>query len=58
METRQPLIAPVMGGQQIGLLKLTLDGKPYAQFPLQALDSVPLANVFSRGWDSLRLMFE
>jgi D-alanyl-D-alanine carboxypeptidase (penicillin-binding protein 5/6) len=58
METRQPLVAPVLGGQQIGLLKLTLDGKPYAQFPLQALDSVPLANVFSRGWDSLRLMFE
>ncbi len=58
MEARQPLVAPVLGGQQIGVLKLTLDGKPYAEFPLQALDSVPLANVFSRGWDSLRLMFE
>lgn len=58
METRQPLVAPILGGQQVGVLKLTLDGKPYAEFPLQALDSVPLANVFSRGWDSLRLMFE
>ena len=58
METQQPLLAPVLGGQQVGVLKLTLDGKPYAEFPLQALDSVPLANVFSRGWDSLRLMFE
>jgi D-alanyl-D-alanine carboxypeptidase (penicillin-binding protein 5/6) len=58
IETRQPIVAPVLGGQQVGVLKLTLDGKPYAEFPLQALDSVSLANVFSRGWDSLRLMFE
>jgi D-alanyl-D-alanine carboxypeptidase (penicillin-binding protein 5/6) len=40
------------------VLKLTLAGKPYAEFPLVALDSVPLANVFSRGWDSIRLMFQ
>ncbi len=58
METYQPIVAPVMGGQQLGVLKLTLDGKPYAEFPLVALESVPLANVFSRGWDSIRLMFE
>ncbi|MGA7751140.1 MAG: D-alanyl-D-alanine carboxypeptidase family protein [Gallionella sp.] len=58
METHQPIFAPVMGGQQIGVLKLTLAGKPYAEFPLLALDNVPLANVFSRGWDSIRLIFE
>jgi D-alanyl-D-alanine carboxypeptidase (penicillin-binding protein 5/6) len=58
MESRQPILAPVTGGQQLGMLKLTLDDKPYAEFPLVALDSVPLANVFSRGWDSIRLMFE
>jgi D-alanyl-D-alanine carboxypeptidase (penicillin-binding protein 5/6) len=58
METRQPLLAPVMGGQQIGVLKLTLAGKPYAEFPLQALDNIPLANVFSRGWDSINLIFQ
>lgn len=58
METRQPLLAPVMGGQQIGVLKLTLAGKPYAEFPLLALDKVPLANVFSRGWDSISLIFQ
>jgi D-alanyl-D-alanine carboxypeptidase (penicillin-binding protein 5/6) len=58
METHQPIFAPIMGGQQIGVLKLTLAGKPYAEFPLVALNSVPLANVFSRGWDSIRLMFE
>jgi len=58
METRQPILAPITGGQQMGVLKLTLAGKPYAEFPLVALDSVPLANVFARGWDSIRLMFE
>jgi D-alanyl-D-alanine carboxypeptidase (penicillin-binding protein 5/6) len=58
METHQPILAPITGGQQMGVLKLTLAGKPYAEFPLVALDSVPLANVFSRGWDSIRLMFQ
>jgi len=58
METHQPILAPVLGGQQLGVLKLTLDDKPYAEYPLVALESVPLANVFSRGWDSIRLMFQ
>lgn len=58
METHQPILAPISGGQQLGLLKLTLDGKPYAEFPLVALESLPIANVFSRGWDSMRLLFQ
>jgi D-alanyl-D-alanine carboxypeptidase (penicillin-binding protein 5/6) len=58
METRQPVFAPISSGQQLGVLKLTLAGKPYAEFPLVALDNVPLANVFSRGWDSIRLFFQ
>jgi D-alanyl-D-alanine carboxypeptidase (penicillin-binding protein 5/6) len=58
IETHQPILAPIMGGQKLGMLKLTLDDKPYAEFPLVALESVPLANVFSRGWDSIRLMFQ
>jgi D-alanyl-D-alanine carboxypeptidase (penicillin-binding protein 5/6) len=57
VETYQPILAPIMGGQQLGVLKLTLAGQPYAEFPLVALESVPLANVFSRGWDSIQLMF-
>ncbi|MBI5429174.1 MAG: D-alanyl-D-alanine carboxypeptidase [Nitrosomonadales bacterium] len=58
METPQPILAPISGGQRLGVLKLTLDGKPYAEFPLIALEGVPLANVFSRGWDSMRLLFQ
>ena len=58
METQQPLMAPISGGQKIGVLKLALDSKPFAEFPLAALEPVPLANVFSRGWDSIRLLFQ
>jgi D-alanyl-D-alanine carboxypeptidase (penicillin-binding protein 5/6) len=57
-EIHQQMLAPISGGQQLGLLKLTLAGKPYAEFPLVALSSVPRANVFSRGWDSIRLIFQ
>ncbi|MBI3221534.1 MAG: D-alanyl-D-alanine carboxypeptidase [Nitrosomonadales bacterium] len=58
LETRQPIIAPVSAGQQLGVLKLSLAGKPYAEYPLYALENVTLANVFSRGWDSIRLLFQ
>lgn len=57
MEMPEPVFAPLTRGQRLGKLKLTLDGRPYAEFPLRALDDVPLANVFSRGWDSIRLLF-
>lgn len=58
IETHQPILAPITSGQQLGTLKLTLAGKPYAEFPLIALDNVTLANVFSRGWDSIRLLVQ
>jgi serine-type D-Ala-D-Ala carboxypeptidase (penicillin-binding protein 5/6) len=58
MEIRQPLMAPIVQDQKVGLVKFTLAGKPYGEFPLVALDNVPLANVFSRGLDSIRLLFQ
>jgi len=57
VETQQPLIAPIGDGQQLGVLKLTLDGKPYLEYPLVALEPVALVNIFSRGIDSIRMMF-
>lgn len=57
LESKQPLIAPVDKGQQLGTLKLTLNGVPYLDLPLVALDNVALANVFSRGVDTIRLLF-
>lgn len=58
LQTQQPIIAPILPGQVLGTLKLTLAGKPYGEFPLVALEGAPLANVFSRGWDSIRLLIK
>jgi D-alanyl-D-alanine carboxypeptidase (penicillin-binding protein 5/6) len=58
LESRQPLLAPVAAGQNIGVMKLTLDGKPYAELPVVALENIALAGVFGRGWDSIRLLFK
>jgi D-alanyl-D-alanine carboxypeptidase (penicillin-binding protein 5/6) len=51
------LIAPIAAGQNIGLLKISLDGKPYGEYPVLALEEVPLGNIFVRIWDSIRLWF-
>lgn len=56
--TQQPIVAPIENGQRMGTLKLTLSGKPYLEFPVVALEPVALANVFSRGIDSIRLFFQ
>jgi D-alanyl-D-alanine carboxypeptidase (penicillin-binding protein 5/6) len=56
--SRQPLLAPVQPGQPIATLKLTLDDKPYGEYPVVALEAVPVAGMFGRAWDTLRLWFE
>ncbi len=56
MESMQPLLAPVRAGQSIGMLRLTFDGNPYGEYPLVALKSVGVANIFVRAWHSLRLL--
>lgn len=58
LETRQPIIAPIDTSMAIGVLKLTLNGKPYAEFPVYPLQNVSAANVFSRGWDSIMLLIQ
>jgi D-alanyl-D-alanine carboxypeptidase (penicillin-binding protein 5/6) len=57
VESMQPLLAPIQAGQTIGTLKLTLDGAPYREIPVVALESVPVAGVLGRGWDALRMLF-
>ncbi|HUP97529.1 MAG TPA: D-alanyl-D-alanine carboxypeptidase family protein [Usitatibacter sp.] len=56
LETRQPFVAPLAAGQKAGIMKLTRDNAPVAEFPVVALEEVPLAGFLSRGWDSLKLM--
>jgi D-alanyl-D-alanine carboxypeptidase (penicillin-binding protein 5/6) len=58
LETHQPMLAPIDRGQQLGVLHLTLNDKPYLDLPLVALEDIPLANVFSRGVDNIRLLFQ
>jgi D-alanyl-D-alanine carboxypeptidase (penicillin-binding protein 5/6) len=58
VETQQPLLAPIAAGQKIGVLKVVMDGKPYGEFPVVALEDVAIAGIFGRGWDSLRLLFK
>jgi D-alanyl-D-alanine carboxypeptidase (penicillin-binding protein 5/6) len=58
MVSKQPLLAPLSAGQTVGAIKLTVDGKPFAEFPLVALESVPIANIFKRGVDSIKLLLK
>jgi serine-type D-Ala-D-Ala carboxypeptidase (penicillin-binding protein 5/6) len=58
LETRQPMLAPIGKGEQVGTLHLILNDKPYFDLPVVALDDVALANVFSRGVDNIRLLFQ
>ena len=56
--SQQPLMAPVLKGQRIATLKLSLDDKPYGEYPVVALESVPVAGMIGRAWDAMRLWFE
>jgi serine-type D-Ala-D-Ala carboxypeptidase (penicillin-binding protein 5/6) len=51
------LIAPIAIGQTIGTLKVSIDGKPYNDYPVTALEAVPLGNIFIRILDTIRLWF-
>jgi serine-type D-Ala-D-Ala carboxypeptidase (penicillin-binding protein 5/6) len=52
---QQALVAPIAQGQKIGLMRVTLDGKPVGEYPVIALESVGVAGIFGRAWDTLRL---
>ena len=54
----EPLVAPVSKGQRLGTVRVALEGKTMAEFPLVALDDVPIANIFNRAWDTIRLWFQ
>lgn len=57
VESLQPLVAPINAGQRVGTMKISVDGKPYRELPVVALENVPVAGILGRSWDSLRLMF-
>jgi len=55
---QEPLIAPVSAGQRVGIVKVTLEGKPVAEYPVVALENVGVAGFFGRMWDGMRLWFK
>jgi D-alanyl-D-alanine carboxypeptidase (penicillin-binding protein 5/6) len=57
LTSRQPLMAPVAAGQVVGTLALSLDGKPYGDYPVVAVEAVPVAGFFGRMIDTVRLWF-
>jgi len=57
--TPQPrLMAPIQAGQQLGTLKVSIDGKLYSEYPVLALENVGLIGIFGRTIDSVLLWFE
>jgi len=57
--TPQPrLMAPIQAGQQLGTLKVSIDGKLYSEYPVLALENVGLIGIFGRTIDSVMLWFE
>ena len=57
MEYKQPMIAPIKAGQEVGVVKFIFDGKQIAKYPLVALESIDNSNIFSRTWDEILLLF-
>jgi len=58
LESRQPLLAPVQAGDRVATLKLTINDKPWGEYPVVALEAVPVAGIFGRTWDALKLYFQ
>lgn len=53
----KPLMGPITLGQRLGTVRVTLDNKVIAEYPVLALEEIEQASIFGRVWDSLRLMF-
>jgi len=51
----EPLVAPLIRGQTVGVLKVTLDQKPLVDAPLLVLNTVEQAGLIGRAWDTVRL---
>ena len=56
IERIDPLVAPLAQGQRVGQLKVSsATGAAIASVPLTVLEPVPLAGIFGRAWDAVRL---
>jgi len=56
VERMDPLVAPLNKGQRVGVLKVSgANGTVIAEVPLVVQEAVPLAGIFGRAWDAIRL---
>lgn len=55
LASEQPLLAPVSAGQHVGVVRVSLDGKQLGEYPVVALETVPVAGLLGRTWDTLKL---
>ncbi|MEX1165343.1 MAG: D-alanyl-D-alanine carboxypeptidase family protein [Hydrogenophaga sp.] len=54
-----PLVAPFLKGQALGVLRVTLaSGEPLTEVPLRVLESVEESGVIGRAWDALHLWIQ
>lgn len=51
----EPLLAPIVMGQQVATLRVTAADQPVVDVPLVALSAVEQAGIFGRAWDAIRL---
>lgn len=58
MDVPRQLVAPFTAGQQVGSVKLSLDGKVVAEAPLVAVEAVEEAGFFKRLWHSLLMWWK
>ncbi|QDX81754.1 peptidase [Denitratisoma sp. DHT3] len=56
--SRQPLIAPIAAGATVATLRVSVDGTPWGDYPVQALETVPVAGLLGRAWGTVKLWFE
>lgn len=57
LERRDPLVAPIDYGSQVGTLRILVDEKMVAELPVVSLEQVNLASWLGRLWDAIRLWF-
>lgn len=54
-----PLVAPLLKGQALGVLRVTLaSGEPVTEVPLSVLETVSESGIVGRAWDALRLWIQ
>ena len=59
VERTDPLVAPLAAGQAVGsIIVTTAGGTPVTKLPLTVLEAVPLAGLFGRAWDAIRLWIQ